>query len=83
MRKHFAKSHEAPKATPEPSTSGSTPAKQPRTTQYAVSTNPQQKAKFDKDIGRFFFANNIAFRAVESEYFVVGIYIFFFLIFEF
>ena len=49
---------------------GASAAKQPRIDQFAVSTSTQRKANFDKD-GRFVFANNITFQAVESNSFVV------------
>ena len=53
MWKHFIKSHEAlgsvQTSTPLTPT-GPTALKQLRITQYAISTNPPAKAKFDKDI---------------------------------
>ena len=52
-----------------PSTGVPTPAKQPRITSYTISTTEEQKDTFDHAVGKFFFANNIPFRCVESSFF--------------
>ena len=46
-----------------------TPAKQTRITSYTISTTAEQKDTFDHAVGKFFFANNIPFRCVESSLF--------------
>lgn len=76
LKKHYYKVHQVSGPTNEGSSQLNTPgpsaAKQPRILDFAVKTTPEQKARFDKEVGRFFFANNVAFRAVESKYFTVS-----------
>ena len=60
MRKHFSRHEEQ---------EGPTRSKQPKITNFATSTSKEEKNKFDAAVGRFFFANNIQFTAVESSQF--------------
>ena len=61
MKKHHAKHADSENRPP--------PAKQPRITDFTVSTSKDDKDKFDILVGRFFFENNIAFNIVESTSF--------------
>ncbi|XP_063711470.1 uncharacterized protein LOC134839779 [Symsagittifera roscoffensis] len=61
MKKHHAKHADSENRPP--------PAKQPRITDFTVSTSKDDKNKFDILVGRFFFENNIAFNIVESTSF--------------
>ena len=65
MKKHISKVH---MTTPKPVIEQPI-SKQPRISHYARSTTTEQKKRFDHDIGRFFFSNNIPYRAVESSHF--------------
>ena len=81
MRKHFEQSHanirqpEIENASTELETSQDVievappPQKQPRIGDFVVKTTSAQKEKWDKDVGKFFFENNIPFKAVESSTF--------------
>ena len=61
MKKHYAKHAGIENRPPPP--------KQPRITDFTVSTSKDDKEKFDVLVGRFFFENNIAFNIVESASF--------------
>ena len=61
MKKHYAKHAGIENRPPPP--------KQPRITNFTVSTSKDDKENFDVLVGRFFFENNIAFNYVESTSF--------------